>query len=113
MSLFRYPSHPSCSPSKLLTSTKDWQYLLEDLVKKDDSIPTVATGDGQFSWEELIVLMMECLGVEETGRMLLECDGVCVGREEVMVKVHSMIVELSSLQRQQRYTHKIHPSSLW
>ena len=48
MSLFRYPSHPSCSPSKLLTSTKDWQYLLEDLVKKDDSIPTVATGDGQY-----------------------------------------------------------------
>ena len=102
MSLFLYPS---CSPGKLLTSAKDWQYLLENLVKsKDDSIPTVATSDGQLSWEELVVLMMECLGVEETGRMLLECEGVCVGREEVMVKVHSMIVELLSLQRQQRYT---------
>ena len=72
-------------------------------MKNDGSIPTVATGDGRLSWEELVVLMMECLGVDETGRIMLECEGVCDGREKVMVKVHTMIVELSSLQRQQRY----------
>ena len=56
----------SCSTKYSCTSTRTGSSLLEDLVKKDDSIPTVATG--MDSSARLIVQMMECLGVEETGR---------------------------------------------
>ena len=55
---------------------------LQDLVKIPTvPIPTVATGDGRLSWEELVVLMMEWMrvavyrseGVDSTAPTSLPC----------------------------------------
>ena len=90
---------------KLLTTVEDWRYLLQLVKEREEEGEKRGEEEeeeARISLEQLLRVMVDALGPEEAGHLLLE-EGVGVEREQVMGRVHRMMVELSALQRSQRF----------